>query len=103
MTSIVFDYADIRSRMLGDDKPARKKTELEQPARKKTELEQAWADFMLPPRISYVDLARSGNDLTAIRTFIPNETLRKWVDYPLHINQEKFQEALRELKLGWDE
>ncbi len=92
MTSIVFDYADIRSRMLGDDKPERKKTELE----------QALADLMLAPRISYVD-PRSGDDLTAIRMFIPNETLRKLVDYPLHINQEKFQEALRELKLGWDE
>ncbi len=50
MTSIVFDYADIRSRMLGEDKPRAKAA----------------------PVLIGVDLARPGSDSTVLMVRLPD-------------------------------
>jgi len=59
MTMIVFDYANIRSRMLGDDKPKPKKM---QPS--------------LGAAIYGVDPARPGSDRTIIHTRISKDEWR---------------------------
>ena len=68
MTMIVFDYADIRSRMLGEDKPKTKKADA------------LFADnFSVPPwagSLTGVDPAQPGSDRTGARVALKDRLSR---------------------------